>query len=263
MCHTRNIILPDIEDSEQIWRVMTFDKFMSILEYQTLFFARADRLGDDLYEGHFPKSRIRGNITDISSRTSPEGEVYLDISKSKNQELDEGSDKLHRDLAQMQGRCLFANCWYRSKYESASLWKTYSQGNGIAIRSTIGKLKKSFESSEYQIYISEIKYIDYNSETLPSDAIGWSFSPFIYKRIEYESEKEIRALIFFPETQENIQRFTYLNGIEVNVGPDSLIEKIYASPGSHQSFLDLVNKIMSRYKLQKEIEKSTLSEKPT
>lgn len=141
---------PHIEDSEQIWRVMTFDKFMGILEYQSLFFARADRLGDDLYEGHFPKSRIRGNITDISSLVSPEGEVGLKISKSKNQELD---DKIYRGLAQMQGRCLFANCWYRSKYESNSLWKMYSQRNRIAIRSTIGKFKKSFESSEPQIYI--------------------------------------------------------------------------------------------------------------
>jgi hypothetical protein len=253
----------DIEDSEQIWRVMTFEKFMSILEYQTLYFARADKLGNDLFEGHFPRHRIKGNTTTISSFRNPsDGKVNLNISKSYNQELDEHVDREYRNLAQMQAQCLFANCWYRSKHESASLWKTYSQKNGIAILSTVGRLKKSFESSENQIYIFEIKYIDYNSEAFPSDAISFSFAPFVHKRKEYESEKELRALIFFPATQENIQRFDNLNGMEVNVNLHTLIEKIYSSPGSDQWFLDLLDKIMNRYKLQKKIEKSILSEKP-
>ena len=82
---------------------MTFEKFISILEYQTLFFARADKLGDDLFEGHFSIPRIKGNITNISSFRNPEGEVNLNISKSYNQELDEHLDREYRVLSQMQG----------------------------------------------------------------------------------------------------------------------------------------------------------------
>jgi hypothetical protein len=126
----------------------------------------------------------------------------------------------------------------------------------------MGGLKKSFESTEYKIYIFKISYIDYNSESLPSDDVGWSFAPFIYKRKEFESEKELRALVFFRSTEENIQHYTNINGLEAKVNLDTLIENIYSSPNSTQWFLDLVNKILIRYKLHKRIEKSKLSERP-
>lgn len=37
-----------------LWRYMDFVKFISLLETNTLFFARADKLGDP-FEGSFPK----------------------------------------------------------------------------------------------------------------------------------------------------------------------------------------------------------------
>ena len=55
------------------------------------------------------------------------------------------------------------NCWHANDTENAAMWRVYlSSQEGIAIKSSIKKLKKSFmNNKEDKIYIGDIQYNDY------------------------------------------------------------------------------------------------------
>ena len=48
-----------------LWRYMDFTKFVSLLEKQALFFARADKLEDDPFEGYLAWYLSRARSTGI------------------------------------------------------------------------------------------------------------------------------------------------------------------------------------------------------
>ena len=86
---------------------------------------------------------------------------------------------------------MFISCWNKRNYESYSLWKLYSATRGVAIQSTIGRLKESLKASPENICIAPVAYIDWDKVDIP---VGNSFYPFVHKRINFESENEVRAL---------------------------------------------------------------------
>ena len=87
------------------------------------------------------------------------------------------------------------NCWHMSDTEPAAMWKLYSGEHGLAMRTTMGGLKKSFINEERPVYAYEVEYFD---------AIGWSSPTFplrsgYAKRKSFEHERELRACVFVPE----------------------------------------------------------------
>ncbi len=46
------------------------------------------------------------------------------------------------------------NCWHRNKLESIAMWKLYTHGNdGVAIQSTVRRLKDSIEASPRRNFV--------------------------------------------------------------------------------------------------------------
>ena len=163
-----NLIIPN--DNMTIWRYLDFTKFVSLLDKQALFFCGADKM-DDPFEGSFTK-------TNVSERREAIEEKFLDIVSSNLKMLKE---------------FVAVNCWHINRYESAAMWKLYLKSNeGIAIRSTFGRLRDSLKDEEHKIYIGKVQYIDYEKDKIPDDT---SFSPFVHKRKSFEHEKELRAII--------------------------------------------------------------------
>ena len=110
---------------------------------------------------------------------------------------------------------------------------------GIAVKSTVGRLGAAFAqrpndgvSSIEDIDISRVRYIDYETGNFPL----WNvLHHFIHKRIEYESEKELRA--FTTITTGAIEAAAAGNQFEVNeagllvpVNVETLIQTIYIAP---------------------------------
>jgi hypothetical protein len=94
-------------------------------------------------------------------------------------------------------RTRFAWCWFHSYRESAPMWSVYGN-QGVAIKSTVGKIGDVFDKTERQFIYGRMTYVDYrsgvstefNPET-KSD-YGLLLRPFFLKRKEYESEREVR-----------------------------------------------------------------------
>lgn len=238
---------PENKDAK-IWRYMDFAKFLSLLERESLYFARVDKLNDP-FEGSYSKYNI-------STRPN----VY-NIEKEQLQMISKHAKKI-REFT-------FINCWHISDNESEAMWSLYLKSNeGIAIQSTFKNLTESFQKCiEHDIFIGKVKYIDYDKDWLPE---GNLFYPFLHKRLSFVHEQEIRALIMnFNDipSEINIVEFERYNpkisnGIYIPIDIEILIEKIYISPTTPEWFGDLVKSIINRYKLNKEVIKSDLSKDP-
>jgi len=241
----------------KIWRYMDFTKFVSLLEKDELFFARADRLGD-IFEGSYPRENVQQRA--INSQ-----KMLEQLPKYVRRDLHiESSDKATRQFFKKLRNCIFINSWHESQHESAAMWRLYLKSNeGIAIQSTFGRLKDCFKQGTPDIYIGEVHYRDYMTEKIPENNF---FAPFLHKRKSFEHEKEVRALfIEYAKTKEglpNLSKSPSSGGIGVPVDLEKLVANIYVAPESLKWFFELVKSITKKYGLNKPVMQSALDAKP-
>jgi hypothetical protein len=148
------------------------------------------------------------------------------------------------------------------------MWRLYLQGNeGIALQSTFGRLRDSFEKEkEHKIYIGEVKYIDFENELMSHEGYHYAF---LFKRKSFEHERELRAIIqSIPRKTRgkdkgnfNFDKPLCQEGISVKVDLNLLIDKIYLPPTCHEWQIKLMRSIIKRYSFDKEVEKSSLFDK--
>lgn len=237
---------PSNKDSK-IWKFLDFTKFISLLETESLYFARADKLADP-FEGSFPKFNVKHRP-----------KIYREIPPEKLSVIS--------DFFKQTRQHTFLNCWHKNEYESAAMWNLYLKSNeGIAVQSTFEKLKNCFNDYDKDdIFIGEVRYIDYQKEWMPEDN---TFYPFIHKRKSFEHEKEIRAVIqHFEVSKETgkvvLARNMISNGYYVPVNIKLLIEKVYVSPTSPDWIYNLVKSLYKKYNFNDEdVKKSSLSDDP-
>ena len=156
------------------------------------------------------------------------------------------------------------NCWHMNDYESAAMWKLYLKSNeGVAIQSTFKRLTESLNNyEENDVYIGEVKYINYETEWLPE---GNTFYPFLHKRKSFEHEHELRAIIQkvpVRRGQLDLSLEILDTGTYVNIDLNTLVEKVIVSPTAPMWFNDLVKSIVKKYNMKKEVEQSSLDDQP-
>jgi len=94
-------------------------------------------------------------------------------------------------------RTRFAWCWFLSNLESAAMWSIYGN-QGVAIKSTVGKISAIFEKTGRNFTYGRMTYVDYRSgvstDFNPERKSDYRLllRPFLLKRKEYESEHEVR-----------------------------------------------------------------------
>ncbi len=115
------------------------------------------------------------------------------------------------------------NCWHMNSAESAAMWALYSPNYGVAIRSTIGRLMKSFHVCPAKVSIGAVQYINFDSPK-KKEAHLW-FSPLFVKRKSFEHERELRAVVIEPRIHKE-----KLTGVGVGIDIVALIERIFISP---------------------------------
>ncbi len=233
--------IPPEKKSIKIWRYMDFTKFVSLILHNGLFFPQVDLLGDP-FEGSY--SRGNQKIRDF---------VY---SKS------EGVRKLEDLISKIKEKRKYicVNCWHMSTHESAAMWKLYAKTNeAICIQTTYRKLRYFLDK---EVKIGIVKYINFERDWIPETDI---YYPFLYKRISFKHENELRAIIDISarkqlnfNTDIEIERF---GGVWKKGNLKSLISDIYISPDSPDWFEDIVKKFVNTFGFKDPI-RSTLDAKP-
>ena len=226
-------------DDAVLWRYMDFTKFVSFLDKSSLFFARADQLGDP-FEGAL--SRMNNELGPLWMIDLPERAV--------------------QDLRQFQKtltRFTLINCWHESPHESEAMWRLYSrETDGIAIKTDFDSFKKSLTSSE-DIYIGRVNYANYESDFIPE---GNTLSPFLHKRQSFEHEREVRAIVqIIPST--DISQDICDIGRYFKADLSLLIREVVVAPYAPGWLLELVQSVATRYALKAPVIKSRLADPPT
>ena len=209
-----NVQMPD--DSDLVWRYMSFERLEELLTTAKLYFARLDQFSD---------------FQEASMSEPSQDSVRQELGAQR----DDGYIAnvliaLHR--ASTASSC-YANCWAMGSMESKLHWRAYGSGGSfkVAVVSTVGNLTKSVKAPNLTGYAGKVKYIDYKSHESPNDIIEKAF----VKRLEYQSECEFRMLAFkgenlpsgiianLPETEK---------GTLVPVDLNHFITKIFIEPVS-------------------------------
>ena len=131
-----NIHLPENPDTI-VWKYLDLSKFLDLLLSKKMFMSRSDKF-EDQYEGTFSEPTFE-EIKRIAAN-NPE---FLDYYKS------------HREKVAISS-------WHTNEYESFAMWQIFTKNQeGLAIQSTIGKLKEALQpEKETKQYIGEVNYID-------------------------------------------------------------------------------------------------------
>jgi hypothetical protein len=206
------------DDVSKIWRYMSYDKFESFIVERILYFCSIDVIKkEDPFEGSYYACKLLHEVN---------ASVAQNFVNQVNQ----------------CGPTIAVNCWHLSEYDSMAMWKIYSGKKGIAVQTTIQKLKAEFDRYPDSVWIGKISYTDE-----PIDhPIGWSVDKFMScmtKRKCYEHEKEVRALIW--ETTE-INRTEDGSAI-VPIKIDSLLESVFLSPESDDTLMESVLALLVKH----------------
>ena len=258
-----------LPDEAVLWRYMDLTKLLALLEDQALHFARADLLGDP----------FEGAQTALTSEP-PTHEFH--VNENRLEELDaerrEGYRRLWdamRPHRTAQRRWTWVSCWNHRDVESDALWGRYVHAeDGIAIRSTFGRLVRSFgdplpplaerqapppPDAPWPVYVGHVSYVDYKSATWPS---GNAFWPYVHKRLSFAHEAEVRALVSrIPEDLPD-HEVEPPPGVLIAVDLALIIEAIYVSPVAPPWFSDLVTRVCKRYGVGADVRQSELATTP-
>jgi len=105
------------------------------------------------------------------------------------------------------------------------------------------------------IYIGKIKYIDYLKYYIDFNN---TFNFIVHKRLSFAHEKELRAVV----RRLDDSKTGSPAGIELDIGLDQLIEKIYVAPSKQHWFSELVTAVVKRYGITAEVIRSNLLDEP-
>ena len=217
-----------------VWRYMNLAKFVAILEKNSLFFCRGDKL-DDPFEGHV--GEFNRNIRRIAY-----GEIPNLMA------LHEEADITHR-------RQCAVNCWHINEQESAAMWKLYaSDHDGVAIKTVFSDFAASITDSD-DVYAGTVNYVDYDVAFIPEDN---AFRRFLHKRNSFEHEQEFRAIILDVELHQKDRPGKYCE-VDLN----RLVGEVVVSSVAPVWFVDLVQSVVLKYGLETSVRQSNLLQPPS
>ena len=235
----------DAEDDTSIWRYMDLGKFLSLIQTSQLWFPHTSKF-DDPYEGRYSKEvaeEFQREKWGIEEPSAEDTEYFIE---------DDADD--------------YVSCWNRKESQSAALWELYNNGsNGVAIKTTVGELKRSIvvepiDDLDFEIQFGKVKY------HVTGDEPWGYYAPIFSKRDIFEFEKEYRAVLTVFGTHDgvDIDGVKIMPGVGIGLGVDlnMLINEVYISPGAGSYLEDVIERLRSDYEPDFSIEKSTVFDHP-
>ncbi len=253
------IHVPD--DTDFLWRYMSFEKFVSLLDKESLFFTRADKFDDPL-EGFTPSS------------------------VKEHYKLTIGEIATLEKLRERWRKYVFCSCWHHTgdvEEDSMAMWDKYHMHNsGIVIKTTVDDFKYCFRDI-YDVFIGKIEYINLYEYPLPQNIneMNILYTWYFHKRKPFEHEREFRAILnTTPLRPDNFDNYgnlasleTLLNdefpdiddhgpGIYYQIDVNKLIGEVITSPYVDDWFTETVRSVTRKYGFDFDVNPSTILDKP-
>jgi len=242
------------EPETRLWRYMDFAKFVAMLEQRSIYFARADMLGDP-FEG----------ASGIAERRSQWDAFYLDffrraVSTAPDQKEPLSSERVEQEAARLlrefqsigerDRRRTFVSCWHANTVESEALWRLYCPQPmmGVAIQ-TDARLLTEALGNDPQIKLGRVQYVDFRK------AFAGFHDRIYWKRRSLSHEAEVRAVIQRLDVQEDV-------GLAISIDIQKLLLSVVPSPFAPGWFASLVESTMRRFGVDSNVSLSELLSEP-
>lgn len=245
------VFAPPSEVDIPVWRYVDLPKLISLLSSKSLWFSRADFLGDS-HEGSV------GSATAVLRE-----QQYRSVGFSP------GADPavIESNLRDMPGlsraftRFTYVNCWHMNEDESMGMWQIYGGGGSpVAVRSTYKRLQVSLGGPE-PTYLGQVRYVDPDVDVVPW---GNTFSPFVHKRRAFSHERELRAVVtLLPDSGGTLDLSTKsAPGVAIPVKLSSLVESVVIGPDQPAWYEDVVRSTVAAFAPDLSVERSRLDTDP-
>jgi hypothetical protein len=234
---------------------MDFAKFVALLDQRSIYFARADLLGDP-FEG----------AAGIAERQSEWNAFYLNFFREAmvtapgqqkplpNEHIEKEAARLLKDLSiigDRDRRSPFVSCWHANTGESEALWRLYCPPPtvGVAIQTDAKSLEDAL-GNDPKIEIGRVQYVDFRRSFAGfHDRIFWKRKSLIH-------EAEVRAVIRCRRDAPNEI------GVARAVDVQKMVPNIVPSPFAPTWFAPLVDSILRRFGMDLTVTRSELLSEP-
>lgn len=201
-----------LHDHQQLWRYVPYKTMFLYLKGKA-YIPSVEKLREqDPFEGDFPFGgttlnqalRDRCDSQHESVIKWIHGELCTDNERKMikiNRKHGDYVFKIYqrRYLAFLR-RTRYAWCWFASGIESALMWNSYGR-DGVAIGTTVGKLKSALETSGHDFVFGRMAYRSARPREFDSaDPKNHRLltMPHFFKREEYKGEQEVRFVTTGP-----------------------------------------------------------------
>jgi len=226
----------DLEDSQKLWRYMDLSKFISLIDKNALWLARADTFRDK-HEGRFPD--------DMRKTIEQAYETFEDNDSSEVKDADDFQDYLRKNT--------YISCWHKNFDENMVMWEIYGRDtNALAIQTTVERMKESIDPSSLLGHSLLLKNVSYKRSDEISGVLHYEECFFI-KRPHFSFEDEVRISLDTYTRANPTKRTPY--GYHLPVFIIGLIDKILIYPDSPNWFADVVNSIITKYEVHVTVER--------
>jgi len=205
-----------LNDRLPIWRFMKMWTFTRFIESGSLYFCRADLLGDE-HEGLPLEEYVRHVVANMGSGNT----------------FEQTWEMLKQDR---QGS--FVSCWTLD--ESLHMWEKFAP-QGVAIISNCGLLKAALDAIPARTMVGQVRY------SLTHE--GFNILRFITtKRPKFSPEKEVRAFVWdLEKSPQNPYPHVMPNGLPYPVDVIALVQSVIVSRHASAIVLDEVREILRKY----------------
>jgi hypothetical protein len=197
-----------------VWRYVTYPVYLELLRTRTLHFTRVDRLDrDDPYEGRF---LLPGEWAQMQER--------------------------RRREVPNPARSQFAvSCWCAADGERTSLWERYAAPFGVALKTTLGRLRRALRAHGDGVHVGSVVYAEDPALVRDGglDILRW----MLRKRRAFEDEQEIRAVVWSLAKSRARDDAWPADGIDVPVDPRSLLQEVWVGPPWERWFYEQVRDV--------------------
>jgi hypothetical protein len=215
-------------DNVRVWRYMDVGRFLFLIHHRAVYFSRPSEMLDP-WEGVPPPAVAK-------------------VHHPANVEWWVGHTEHH-----------VFSCWHENPDESVAMWRLYTSGaEGVAIQSTVGRLKWWLIRAGPECRMARVRYVDDSPDSEPPIGIDANrireFEFLLYKRRVYAHEQELRLMTFAQAGAA---------GLTLPTGDLSLlIERILVSPKYPAWGISALQTIVDSAGLQIQIERSKCDLEP-
>lgn len=200
---------------------MDLPKFVWLLTQNKLAMPRLDRLADQ-HEGS------------LTPKTLEWIDRFLRTHKAKD------GIEVISDSFRKSRKTTFVSCWHANEHESEAMWRLYcGDSSGVALQTTYSHLIQAI-TSELDVYIGCVKYIDYDSEWFPEANM---YAPAMHKRIAFAHEREVR-LVSSPSRLRLLAEADIPTSLTIPWNCEALVEQVHVSPYAPEYFYEAVQSVI-------------------